>query len=94
MFEYTFQSYEFLVDSTFIFNNPYNYNFDYNLYFFSFFFLSKTFELISAITSTSLFLYSIHPHILFEIVNLYINNNIFLIFNLKFTNLNYLYILL
>lgn len=94
MFDNTFQPYEFLVDSTFIFNNPYCYNFDYNLYFFSFFFLSKTFKLISAITSTSLFIYNIYPNVIFDITNLYINNHIFIVFDLKFTNLNYLSVLL
>jgi hypothetical protein len=94
MFDNTFQSYEFLVDSTFIFNNPYCYNFDYNLYLFSFIFLSKTFKLISAITFTSLFLYNINNYILFDLTNLYINNHIFMVFDFKHTSLSYLFFLL
>lgn len=94
MFDNTFQSYEFLVDSTFIFNNPYCYNFDYNLYFFSFFFISKTFKLISAIAYSSLFLYNINSNFIFDFTNLYINNHVFMVFDLQYNNLNYLSILL
>ena len=94
MFEYTFQSCDFLVDSTFIFNNPYCLDLDYNIYFFSFFYLSKTFKIFSGLTSMSLFLYSINPNILFDVVNMYYNNHIFMVFDFKYTSLNYFYLLL
>lgn len=95
MFDYSFQSIDFLVDSTFIFNNPYCFNLDYNLYFFSFCFISKTFKIFSGVTSTSLFLYSICPNLLYDATPLYAyNNHIFMAFDFKFTSLDYLYTLL